>query len=209
MCDERAPPGFDAATGQNVRVTTSKEERRRRAIDQRTARRSDRHRLDQSICSGIVAWLAGHDLGPRSVIVRYAALPGEPDVQAVEAALPQLRFALTRTPEVGFDLSVHPADSVLETHRFGYDQPVSGSPSIDDDEIAAVLVPGLAFDRRGTRLGFGAGFFDRFLARLGPIVRMGICDEISDESLPVEAHDIAMTHLATPAGVVAVMSATR
>lgn len=186
-------------------MVTSKQERRRRAIDERSARRCDRDRLDQLICSGIVSWFAVQDLGPKWVIVRYAALPGEPDVRAVEAALPEFRFALTRTPEIGYDLSVHPADSVLETHRFGYDQPVRDSPSIDDDEIAAVLVPGLAFDRHGTRLGFGAGYFDRFLARLGPVVRMGVCDEISDETLPVEAHDIAMTHLATPAGVVAFM----
>lgn len=185
-----------------------KRERRRRAIEQRRTHPSDRRRLDRTICEGIVDWLDGCELPPAAVIVRYDALPGEPDVRAVEESLSRYRFALTRTPERGYDLSVHPADSDLETHRFGYNQPVASSPTIDDAEIAVVLVPGLVFDRAGNRLGFGVGYFDRFLARLGPVIRMGICDEVSDELLPADGHDIAMTHLATPTGVVAVTSAT-
>ncbi|MGH3580223.1 MAG: 5-formyltetrahydrofolate cyclo-ligase, partial [Mycobacterium sp.] len=69
-----------------------------------------------------------------------------------------------------------------------------------------VLVPALAVDRRGNRLGRGAGFYDRALpladpdARLIAVVRD---DELLDE-VPAEPHDVAMTHMLTPGlGVVA------
>ena len=73
---------------------------------------------------------------------------------------------------------------------------------VADDRIAAVLVPGLAFDRHGGRLGFGAGYYDRFLARLDfSVPRIGVSDGFIVDRIPVESFDIPMTHLATEAGV--------
>ncbi|WP_019731575.1 5-formyltetrahydrofolate cyclo-ligase, partial [Mycobacterium avium] len=65
---------------------------------------------------------------------------------------------------------------------------------------ALVLVPALAVDRRGVRLGRGRGFYDRSLgdrdprARLVALVRDA---ELLDE-LPAEPHDVPMTHALTP-----------
>lgn len=76
-------------------------------------------------------------------------------------------------------------------------------PALDPDTIrtaALVLVPALAVDRRGVRLGRGAGFYDRSLrmsdprARLVAVVRD---DELVD-TLPAEPHDVPMTHALTP-----------
>jgi 5-formyltetrahydrofolate cyclo-ligase len=67
-------------------------------------------------------------------------------------------------------------------------------------EATVVLVPALAVDRSGVRLGRGAGFYDRALpmaatgTRLVAVVRD---DELFDE-LPAEPHDVAMTHALTP-----------
>ena len=67
-------------------------------------------------------------------------------------------------------------------------------------EAGVVLVPALAVDRRGTRLGRGRGFYDRSLpgrsphARLIAVVRD---DELVDE-LPADPHDVRMTHALTP-----------
>lgn len=69
-------------------------------------------------------------------------------------------------------------------------------------EASVILVPALAVDRTGVRLGRGAGFYDRSLAladaaaRLIAIVRD---DELVDH-LPAEAHDMPMTHALTPHG---------
>ena len=55
------------------------------------------------------------------------------------------------------------------------------------EEIDAVIVPGLGFDREKNRLGRGAGFYDRFLKRITPSVkRIGIAFEFQiSESLPI------------------------
>ena len=73
-------------------------------------------------------------------------------------------------------------------------------------EAASVLMPALAVDRSGVRLGRGAGYYDRTLrlaaasARLVAVVR----DDELVERLPAEPHDVAVTHALTPAlGVVA------
>lgn len=91
----------------------------------------------------------------------------------------------------------------LVAARFGLQEPAQ--PWLPADAIAAasvVLVPALAVDRAGVRLGRGAGFYDRSLpmaagaARLVAVVRD---DELVDR-LPAEPHDVRMTHALTPNG---------
>lgn len=139
-------------------------------------------------------------------VVLYDAMPGEVPLDGLVAAHPDPggRYALTRTPEAGHRLTVHPWGGPTERHRYGYRQPRLDAPVVADAEIGAVVVPGLAFDPRGNRLGHGGGYYDRFLARLGPaVLRIGI-GGARVERLPAEDHDVAMTHLAGPDGVVAV-----
>jgi 5-formyltetrahydrofolate cyclo-ligase len=86
---------------------------------------------------------------------------------------------------------------------FGLQEPAEpwlGAEAIGVAEV--VLVPALAVDRSGVRLGRGAGFYDRSLplaaaaARLVAVVRD---DELVDR-LPAESHDVRMTHALTPHG---------
>ncbi|HEY4005920.1 MAG TPA: 5-formyltetrahydrofolate cyclo-ligase [Pseudonocardia sp.] len=67
-------------------------------------------------------------------------------------------------------------------------------------EAALVLVPALAVDRRGVRLGRGAGWYDRTLplARRGTPLVAVVRDEEVVEALPTEPHDVRMTHVLTP-----------
>jgi len=87
--------------------------------------------------------------------------------------------------------------------RYGLQEPAP--PRLGADAIAqasAILVPALAVDRAGVRLGRGAGFYDRSLpladaaARLIAVVRD---DELVDR-LPAEPHDVRVTHALTPRG---------
>lgn len=80
----------------------------------------------------------------------------------------------------------------------------AGLPILSPEELNVVLVPGLAFDRRGRRLGRGAGYYDRFLARLtGPTQIIGVCfDEQIVDDVPVEPHDVRMHVLLTPSGLI-------
>lgn len=72
----------------------------------------------------------------------------------------------------------------------GIPEPIADEP-VADDPTALVLMPGLAFDRRGHRIGYGGGFYDKFLASepLHPTVALCYGFQIVDE-LPTEEFDV-------------------
>jgi len=63
-----------------------------------------------------------------------------------------------------------------------------------------VLVPGVAFDIRGGRIGFGKGYYDRFLQQLPPhTVLIGLSyDETVTDFVPRDYHDVGMDYVVTP-----------
>jgi len=89
----------------------------------------------------------------------------------------------------------------LTTARWGLlEPPQPWLPASALAEAAVVLVPALAVDRRGVRLGRGRGFYDRSLGDRGPHTRLiaVVRDaEVLDE-IPADPHDVPMTHALTP-----------
>lgn len=157
--------------------------------------------VDQPAIVRAVAQLLRHR--PPGWIVTYRPLPHEVDLAGLELDPGLGPFALTRTPDEGRDLTLHRAGGPIERHRWGYDQPAPDAPVVPLHDVAVVLVPGLAFDRRGHRLGHGLGYYDRFLARLPDTAwRVGVVPAalVVDE-LPADDHDVPMTHLVTEGGV--------
>ena len=77
--------------------------------------------------------------------------------------------------------------------------------------LTAVVVPGLAYDRRGHRLGRGAGVYDRFLATLPPhVLRIGVIPTaLVVPELPTEPHDMPMHFVVTEHEVIAANSPGR
>jgi 5-formyltetrahydrofolate cyclo-ligase len=143
------------------------------------------------------------------MVVVFDAMPGEVDLSLLLAAHPdpERRYAVTRTPGEGYELTVHPVGGPTERHRYGFLQPTEAAPQVADEHIGAVLVPALAFAWDGSRLGRGKGYYDRLLARLGPgVAFVGITGGYVVDELPTESFDVPMTHLATADGVVAVVA---
>lgn len=149
----------------------------------------------------LAAWLPG---APPGWVVSYCAMPDEVDLSGLSGRIDR-PLALTRTPGSG-PLTLHRADGPLETHRYGFTQPAAHAPPVDPGQVGAVLVPGLAFDRTGARLGRGAGYYDGLLPRINARAALvGVTtDRMVMERIPAEGHDIAMTHLATESGTVPV-----
>lgn len=100
----------------------------------------------------------------------------------------------------------------LISARFGLREPARGwlKPSAVA-RAGVVLVPALAVDHTGVRLGRGGGFYDRSLALCAPGTRLVavVRDEEVVESLPAEPHDVPMTHALTPGNGLIALATTR
>ena len=70
---------------------------------------------------------------------------------------------------------------------------------IEPSEVAAWIVPGLAFTKDGKRLGYGGGWYDRLLADANGTLKIGVAHEFQIvDNLPHEPHDILLDHVVTP-----------
>lgn len=80
--------------------------------------------------------------------------------------------------------------SQVEKSSCGIPEPIADTP-VADDETALVLMPGLAFDRVGHRIGYGGGFYDKFLSAETNHPTVALCFDFQVvENLPTEEFDI-------------------
>ncbi|HEY1718862.1 MAG TPA: 5-formyltetrahydrofolate cyclo-ligase [Verrucomicrobiae bacterium] len=91
-----------------------------------------------------------------------------------------------------------PHGNEIVSGHFGIREPSKSCVEIPLDHFDLILVPGIAFDLRGHRLGRGKGFYDRLLAEVRG-VKCGIAfDGQIVEKIPAEAHDVRMDFILTP-----------
>ena len=80
--------------------------------------------------------------------------------------------------------------SLVEKSDMGIPEPVADGP-IGDDPTALVLMPGLAFTANGDRMGYGGGYYDKFLAAESGHPTVALCYAFQMvEELPTQDHDI-------------------
>ena len=93
----------------------------------------------------------------------------------------------------------------LTLNRYGIRElPLTLQQIITPDQIDLCLIPGIAFDRQGTRLGFGSGYYDRYLAQVSPQVpRIALAHscQIYDGTLPMDQYDLPMQYMLTELGL--------
>lgn len=103
------------------------------------------------------------------------------------------------TPERDLNAVVINDLSQLQPATFGLMEPSPGSPLIADDQLQLIVIPGVAFDEKGRRLGHGAGYYDRFLSKTPDAFKLGLAYDFQlVPEVPAESHDIKMNGLLTP-----------
>lgn len=91
----------------------------------------------------------------------------------------------------------------LALGAYGLLEPAEDSEVIAPQQIDLILVPGVAFDRGGGRIGQGGGYYDRFLPEAGAL-RVGVCHDFALlERVPALAHDMRMDRILTPQALLA------
>ena len=141
--------------------------------------------------------LAAHGLDfvkvpPGAIVSGFAAIRDEINPAELMAWLHEEGFRLALPVMTGkakpLTMRAWTPGDVMEAAAWGIAEPMADKPEVDPD---VVLVPLLAFDARGYRLGYGGGFYDRTLARLRakkPVIAVGVAyDEQKVDAVPVEA----------------------
>lgn len=186
--------------------------------DLRAAVRQDRRAFVQSlraqgpgaerrIAEALAAQVIPH-LGGARIVAGYRPTPWEIDPGAIEAQLltAGVIIALPRT-HPNAPLTFHAIDqhTVIEPGPHGIHEPPSNAPVVIPD---VVLVPLVAVDRRGIRLGQGGGHYDRTLETLRrekPVFAIGLAYDIQlVDMLEAEPHDQPLDAIATPTEWIAI-----
>ena len=89
----------------------------------------------------------------------------------------------------------------LIRHPYGMLEPKANCPIVSPSELRIIFVPGIAFDFDGYRLGYGMGFYDRFLARCPDAVRVGLAyqAQMVSETFP-QSWDVPVHRIFTENG---------
>ncbi|MGE3509585.1 MAG: 5-formyltetrahydrofolate cyclo-ligase [Vicinamibacterales bacterium] len=133
-------------------------------------------------------------LRPGSVVALYAAKGTEVDTVAIEtdALARGLTVCYPRIVDGERRLGFHATTAAeLVPSRFGLREPLPTSPHMALEAINAFIVPGIAFDRSGGRMGWGGGHYDATFAQVPGTLRIGLgfeCQLI--DRVPHDAHDI-------------------
>ena len=93
--------------------------------------------------------------------------------------------------------------SALVPSTFGVPEPIGSEIPAAAEDLDMIILPMLGFDRAGGRIGYGAGYYDRFLSKNPDLRKIGIafaCQEV--ENLPQEENDIRMDVVVTEEGIV-------
>lgn len=188
-------------TREETTIAEAKHAARARAREAREAvtpseRQSAVHQLSAVL-------LAVPELAEANVVLAHAALPSEidptPAIWSLRKRGVRIAYPCIEAPGV---LGLHFVDHELDLvpGPFGLSQPSEHAPRAPHALIDAILVPGVAFDEHGSRLGYGGGYYDRLLPQCRPdCIRIGIAfDEQVLGHIPAEEHDQRVDVIITP-----------
>lgn len=172
-----------------------KSEIRKRMLDKRGRLASDEKvRLDKRLCETVEKLIEDKNC---QVIHSYIPMAGEIDItELLNRLLAKGKTIICpkSLPKKEMQNLVLSSLDQLEDGRFGTKHPASGIEY--SGEIDLYIVPGLAFDKRGYRVGYGSGYYDKYFSSNSKGYKVGICykSQLVD-NVPEESHDVPLDEI--------------
>lgn len=154
--------------------------------------------MSEQICSKVLRSAWWQEAG---TLLLYYPLSDEVDVRPLiqEAYKSDKRVLLPVCKGEDLELHLYEGEESLTSGAFGIMEPTAPLFTLDDyPDIQLVIVPGMAFDKAGHRLGRGRGYYDRLLPKLSAAKLLGICFPFQfQEVVPTNIYDIPVHKVIT------------
>ncbi|CAN1211426.1 5-formyltetrahydrofolate cyclo-ligase [Tumidithrix helvetica PCC 7403] len=160
---------------------------------------------NQKICQQLAQWQTFQEA---QTILAYQSFRQEPDLSDLWQQFPDKTWGFSRC--VGQDLIWHQIDilelqtakdTCIEVGKFGIPEPCPHLPIMEEESVDLILMPAVACDRTGYRLGYGGGFYDRWLPQQRGYKVGIIFSDYLLAQLPHEAWDVPMQAICTELGI--------
>ena len=164
----------------------------------------DRAEYSARLCSGITML---KDYADADILLLYFPTRSEPDLTALAHLAwrdgKQAAFPISRTDSLTLDFRIVKSLDELSAGAYGIREPDESAPRANVTERTLCILPALAVDIDGYRLGYGKGYYDRFLLQNPHLKKIGLayaCQEV--EAVPTEENDIPLDMVITENGVI-------
>jgi 5-formyltetrahydrofolate cyclo-ligase len=145
------------------------------------------------------------ELSGARTLIAYVAMRKELDPHALceQAWQRGARVGLPRIAEQGLELHAHTSDAALVENELGVREPAAACARIALSEVDVILVPALAVDPRGYRVGYGGGYYDRLLVTLPNALKIALVYDFQVVAeAPNEAHDAPVDWIVSDARII-------
>ena len=184
-----------------MKIATKRERVRTETLQRREALTSEeRARLSQHIVDSTMRWIQREGF---DAVMLYLNMRSEVETTDLLEGLlnsgKQVCAPVVDTKQ--FELIPRRIQSIkteLVRHRYGMLEPNATCPIFPTEHLQLIVVPGIAFDCKGYRLGYGKGFYDRFLIKCPHAIAIGLAYQIQlvEDTFP-QAWDMPVQHIFT------------
>ena len=187
-----------------MKIATERKRVRTETLRRREVLTSEeRARLSQRIVNSALCWIQRE--GFDSVML-YLSMRSEVETTDLLEGLlnsgKQICAPVINTEQVKLTpRRIQNPNTELIRHRYGMLEPNDACPIFPTEHLQLIVVPGIAFDQKGYRLGYGKGFYDRFLTKCPHAIRIGLAYQIQvvEDTFP-QAWDVPVQHIFTETG---------
>lgn len=136
----------------------------------------------------------------------FSPIGKEPDIAPLARELTArgitVAFPVSYTDNVHLEFFTVSDLSQLCDGAYGIKEPPQNAPRAVCTEHTVCIVPALSFDRRGMRIGYGKGYYDRFLADFEGLSVGVVFSELLSDSVPCDGYDIPVDMIITEGGLI-------